>query len=346
MVSVFFPLLLCEHSYAQEKDLKSLSIETGYTVSYKSNMFNFSDDDQDTFDAGTNPNRFKDIESIDDIAHRIHVDPEITANVIDWGKTRFGADISGTFYSENTESNYEKYEFTMKQYFNTQVDMVRIGYEYLPGFFVRNFTDIDVKSGDRFRKAEFDSSSVSAKWWHRFHDNISAWIQYSYGFKDYNSNFNERDTDSNTFDLSVDFSLCPWAEISPVFSAASYDAKGSDGGSVRTDISKDEVTTGAELTLIPTEQFPVVLGYTFTWVDYTTGNSVSEDPFHSGREDEIDELYAKISYLSKKDVKIFVKYQHTNDDASIPSEAVTTSSAEGVLGYDSYTVSGGVDLKF
>ena len=324
---------------------KDYYLETEISTEYDTNVFDYSQDDRAEYKSYTTPNRFKGVDSLDDFITRISFNAGLEKKILDIGTTVFDLGIRGNIYAENDDKNYEVYDVSLKQRIGKD-NLVKVGYEYLPKYFVRTLRDADILSGDRFRKAEFKNNNVYLKYWNRVKKSLTWWIQYTYGDKDYNSDFNERDTQFHKIDLSSVYKPFAWIKFNPRFTYSINNAAASDGdANVDSDISQEEYRAGLYVNLYPQKKLSYLLGYNFYWINYTTDNAVTADPFHTGRDDKMQHVNFRVNYALEDNLIIYLGYQYEiNNAEAIGTDA--TQREESILGYDKHIVKTGVTISF
>lgn len=324
---------------------KNYFIEVNIETEYNSNVFSYSRDEKAEYEAYTNINRFKGVNSLDDFTTRISLNAGLEKKIFDIGATVFDVGMQANIYAVNEDKNYEVYDISVKQRMGKN-NLIEVGYEYLPKYFVRTLYDSDLLVGDRYRKAEFENNSVYVKYWNRPSNFLTWWIQYTYGKKDYNADFNERDTQSHEIDLSLGYKPFAWIKFNPRFTYTLNDAKGTDNdASVDPDISQNKYRLGIYIELFPKNKLSYLLGYNFYWVDYTTDNAVADDPYHAGRSDEVQRIECRVNYALKNNVELYVGYQYEIRDAKVAGFDPTPRE-ESILGYDEHLIKGGLSIKF
>lgn len=324
---------------------KSYYVETEVTTEYDTNVFDYSQDDRAEYKSYTNTPRFEGVDSLDDFITRVSLNAGLEKKIFDMGATVFDLGMRTNIYTENDDKNYQIYDISVKQRMGKN-NLVKVGYEYLPNYFVRTLRDADIPSGNKYRKAEFKSNSVYLKYWNKPLDKLSWWIQYTFSDKDYNSDFKERDTESHEIDLSLGYKPLEWIRFNPRFTYSLNNAQASDGDvNVDPDISREEYRLGLYINLYPKGKFSYLLGYNFYWVNYTTGNAVADDPYHAGRDDEMQRINARVNYALKDNITLYLGYQYEINDAKVFGTDAT-SREESILGYDKQIVKGGVTVTF
>jgi hypothetical protein len=302
--------------YKVESVKGPLSCNLGVNVSYDSNVFIYSDTAIDEYDAGTNTARFNGVDSIDDVITNLFFIARLKGNILDCGATILSAGVEGNIYAENTDRTYMITQTSLKQRLNDD-NILKVGYKYLPEYFIRTLYDPDFPVGDRYQKADFESHTTYVKYWHRIMDGWTWWSRYSYESKDYNSNFKERDTDSHRISLAMGIKPGSLVKVTPFFRYFWHDAEGADlDADVDSDISRDGFDIGVNTCFFPQSKFSYLVGYAFRDSEYSTDNTVSDDPYHSGREQERHRVKGRVNYKLKDNVDLFTEYIYETRDVS------------------------------
>jgi len=323
--------------------------EGDFEVVYDENVFEFSDSDQDEFDAGTNPNRFKDIESMDDFIFIPDVSADIHGEVIPESQSALGFRFVPKFHVENEERDYQKY----KAYITHRLDRgdrFKLFYTRIPEYFVRNLLDFDLPEGtNRFRKAEFAYDSPGVDFLKIINDRISAKIGYSYEEKDYNREFDERDLSIHLVFGEIILKLCERLKIRGKyeFETAEADAQ-DDDPAVDFDTSHDQHAWTAKAAYEFLKTYWVDLRYSFYLRNYTTDNSATDDPFHAGRDDYSHLVSVGLSKEVNEHVECYVRYEYEvrNSDVDAASVGTLFDPAGAILEFDTNRVMVGSEIRF
>ena len=336
-------------SLAEDKEAESvetrLKWEGGIDVFYDSNVFNYSNDDIDEYNGGTNPDRFKGVDSIDDMITRLYLMVRFQKEMFADSPTIFSLGVKGNIYARNTDKSYQIFQTSLRQKIGER-RLIRIGYKFIPDYFVRTLYDPDLPAGDRFRKANFRSNSAHIKYWHRVSNNLTWWLRYVYEDKDYTDYFKERDSSSNRVTLALGFRPQSWIKLNPFFRYFWHDAKGEDDdAAVDVDISRDGFDTGLNTWFYPEGKFSYLISYAFRYTDYTTSNSITDDPYHAGRDQKRHRIKGRINYGIKENVDLFTEYTYEIRNVDIEGDDATLRQ-ESILGYVKHIGKVGLTVRF
>lgn len=321
---------------------KGLKWETGIDVSYNSNVFLYSHDDIDEYDAGTNVNRFKGVDSIDDIITNLFLIIRAEKEIFNFSPTIFSLGVEGNIYAENEDRTYAVIQTSLRQKIGAD-NLIRVGYKFIPNYFVRTLYDPDMPAADRFRKAKFDSHSIHLKYWHRMTNDLTSWLRYTYENKDYNAYFDERDTGSHRITLASGYTPRSWIKFNPFFRYFWHNADGEDlDADVDADISRDGYDLGLNTWFYPEGKFSHLIGYAFRSVNYSTSNSITDDPYHAGRDQKRHRIKGRVNYEWKDNIDLFAEYVYEIRNVDVAGSDADLIQ-ESILGYIKHV--GRVGLK-
>lgn len=326
---------------------KTFSWDTGASVTYDNNAFQYSSDNISEYQGYTNTNRYKGVDNISDVITNLYAFLRMDKDFFDFGATTLSLGVDGNIYAYNNEKTYEKYSASIRQKFGGDRHLLRMNYQYIPSYFVRTLYDSDTAGTDKYRKAEFDSNNMQLKYWNQLTDNLSWWLKYTLESKKYGSYFKERDTVSNIVSLNLGYKPYTWIKITPSAQYGWHNAKGKDGTpTVKPDISRAGYEYGMLVDFYPKEsKFSYALGYNYAGTHYTTKHSVAADPYHAGRHQRDYDIISKIDYALKEGLNLFAQYQYSAKDVKTAGTDPTLEPAS-ILGAIGQTVEVGAKLVF
>ncbi|MBN2097948.1 MAG: hypothetical protein JW714_05715 [Candidatus Omnitrophica bacterium] len=318
----------------------SFGVETGYD----DNVFKYANDDQNEFDAGTNPDKFANVDSIDDMITRLFLKLSLKNNFNEDTKTTLSLKARGNIYGRNSVKNYESYQAEVAHEFNK--NFLSLTYLNVPDFFLRNLYDRDITSGNRYRKTKFERDKISLKYRRKVNNDLMWWIIYGYEEYDYNGDFKEYNNHANEVNLSLLYRLNPKlrAKLYYIFKrceANAYD----DEPNADFDISHRQHSPGIQFIFQPVDKWQFLLRYAYTLRDYTTDNSETIDPFHSGRENKIHNIRLKATRKFQNNWELFCQYEYETKDAKLTVDDATMADAT-LLGYNKNEVTIGTEYSF
>ena len=342
------PKAAAEWEIKPVKGRSPFNLDVGADIKYDSNVFEYSKSDMDERDAGTNPDRFSGVRSINDVVTRLYGIARVKSNIFDFGTTTLGAGLKGDIYGKNPSKSYLNLQATARQAIGKK-HLLRIGYDLIPSYFVRTLYARNEPRGQRYKKAAYMSNAVHLKYWNGISDVFSWWMRYTYEYKDYNKFFPDRDTSSNRLTTTLRIQPEDWIKFNPYFRYSWNNARGRIGKEYSMpDISRNGFDTGTEVWLFPDEPFTVIGRYDFRWDYYTTSQSATEDPYHSGRTQGRNRITGKLFYAISKSVNLFTEYQYTTRSVNTKAAGAgaTVLEGEAILGYDKHVARLGASIAF
>lgn len=332
-----------ESSWAGERQGGRIMVETGLMTTYDSNVFYYSRDEIDEFDAGSYTNdRFTHIKSVSDVI----ASPGINLAYKDFfcGHTfKSGVAVTPHFYAHNKVKDYEDYEFYLRQYLN-KGEFVEFNYGKRPDYMESNFYDRD---DALYKKANYAEDRLLLGYSKPFARAMSAMAQYFYVNDDYNDNFKEYDMQSNAVRLYLRKAFTD-KFIGRIYGEYAYeDARGDMDGTARveSDPSRQIWKVNLRGTYDVTSKLQMYVQYGIWFIDYTTGNSITDDPYHAQRDDIFQNINYNMTYDLTKNIDAFLAYHYAIKDANLESKDSSVLDA-GILGYERHQVSFGVKYAF
>ena len=318
-------------------------VESGVETTYDSNVFYYSRDEVDAFDAGANTNdRFTNIKSVDDIIFSPYLD--LAYKNLWFGHTfKTGVIFVPHCYTYNKVKDYEDYEFYAKQYLNKD-EFVEFNYGKTPDYMEGNFYDRDFA---RYKEANYAEDRFALGYNKPITQTMSAMAQYFYLINNYNENFNEYDMQGNAVRLSLRNAFTSKFTTRLYGEYAREDAKGNlnETARVESDSSRQIWKTNLRGTYAFTSKFQMYVQYGIWFIDYTTGHALADDPYHANRDDILQTLGCHLGYDLIKNLQIFLSYQYTMKDADPATDDRSILDA-AILGYERHQVSTGVKFLF
>lgn len=345
LVCFFIMLFIKNASFAEEKLLPSAEkpeFNAGIEARYDTNIFNYSRDDIDEFNANTNPEKFNRIKSIDDFM----ISPlwEVVLRDKLFNHTfRLSLEAEPHFFAQNKVKDYESYRLSLRQYLS-KGEYFEFRYNHIPDYLLKNLLDRDL---NEFRKATLDLNLFSLGYRRPLNKTLDARIRYSYEINDYNENFKEYDMASNAANLAF------WHKLNSYFNSEIYfeferaDAKGDSGGTARveSDTSYDKYEIGLRENLELSKKTSLFARYIFSFRDYTTDNPLAADPFHSDRQDKIQRIGLGFERKLTKDTHAVLGYEYSIKDVSTASEDPDLINA-AILGYEKNIIHLSINHRF
>jgi opacity protein-like surface antigen len=118
-----------------------------------------------------------------------------------------------------------------------------------------------------------------------------------------------------------------------------------DTARVESDPSRQIWTVNLRGTYDVTSHLQMYLQYGIWFSDYTTSNSIADDPYHAERDDTSQSIDCHVNYDLTKNAEIFLAYRYTIKDASPATNDLSILDA-AILGYERHQVSFSVKYSF
>lgn len=273
---------------------KGVNIYTTTILSYDNNIFKYSKNDIDKFVDNIEPYKYP-IETYDDLITTIQLHSKITSELIDSSPTTFNLKIKGNLYLQNKEKDYESFSISIYQKL-ARFGNTLIKYLFIPEYFIRYYPDFDIITPygyPYYTGCYFSKHYIMWQSGYKAFGSINMSVFASGEKDDYNSNFDEYDTQKAGFGFSVNrtFHEIITPSIFYSFTRAIANATDESGENKDTsddsDISNDEDEISLALKFDLTNKAPLTFlaGFRFTRRVYTTDKPILCDPYHSGRED-------------------------------------------------------------
>ena len=190
---------------------QTLTLTTALSSAYNSNFLEYSDNQLDTFKAGTHPLRFA-VESTDDGIFSPGV--SLTWEQDQGGGRRHAlrAHWDGDFHGTNSGADHRTYSGRWTESFS-RGRRFALGYSRLNNFYVRQLRDEDLPAvpplDARWQRAEFNQDAVAASWRQALTKTATLGFAYRYESRDYLPAFRERSSKANQGVASVDWDELP-----------------------------------------------------------------------------------------------------------------------------------------
>lgn len=320
----------------------SVSFNAELESKYDTNVFNYSRDDIDEFEANTNPDKFNRVKSIDDFI----ISPAfglIFSDKLFNHTFRLNLEAEPHFFTQNKIKDYESYRLNVNQYLS-KGEYLEFRYQHIPDYFLKNLLDRDL---NEFRKAAFDVNLYSFGYRRPLNKNLDARLRYLYEVNDYNENFEEYDMRSNAVNLALWHKLKSYFTTEIDFEFERADAKGNlvSTARIESDTSYDKYELGLRENLQAAERINLYLWYIFSFRKYTTDNPLTDDPFHIDRQDKIQRAGLGLTCGLSKNTQATLEYEYSAKDVNTASEDPALINA-AILGYEKSIVSLRVNYRF
>ena len=275
---------------------QSLSLLAAMSSAYNNNFLEYSDNQLNTFTAGTHPLRFA-VRSTDDASFSPGV--SLTWEQDPGGGRRHAlrAHWDGDFHGRNAGADRRSYSGRWTESF-AGGRRVALGYARLDHYYVRQLRDEDLSPllGDaRWQRAEFDQDAVSASWREPLGKQANLGLAYRYEQRDYVPAFVERSDKANQAEVSMGWSELPHrGELELSGGYRNSKAEGTDGDAITGDDDDvsyhgllGAVTGRMRLSRSGSVRWTGDLGLNVATRAYDSTRPPAVDPFHAGRNDTL-----------------------------------------------------------
>jgi hypothetical protein len=304
---------------------KGVNIYSNVSFVYDDNIFRYSEEDIDKFVNNIEPYRYP-IKTYDDFITILQLHTKVRKKFFGNKMTTFNAKIKTTIFYQNSEKDYETFSFSVWQKVTSKGHLL-LKYFFLPRYFIRYYPDYDVDNPEEypyFAKCDFSKQLVNVVCGYNIFGNAEISLSLGMQLNDYNSSFNEYDTEIKSIGVSMDYPYkkVTQAQISYTLSRAIADGVDEPGEeknfSDDSDISNDEYKLGLYFDFDLTDYLPVILEMNINFEQriYTTDKPLLCDPFHAGREDKKTNLTLRTSFPFTDRLELELEYTYETKSVS------------------------------
>lgn len=177
-----------------KKNKNKKIIKTSFSTGYDDNIIQLSAKDKSNFDSGDikYSTHFA-IKSINDFILK----PDISYAIKN-KKQNLNFSYAGNFYTKNNVKNYSTFSINGDKKLNKKTNL-SFNYYFIPSFYIRNLKDIDDKDVNGtyiYHQAKLKINGLSFSFEKNLKNKTNFNLTLNYTVKDFNKNFNERDTNS------------------------------------------------------------------------------------------------------------------------------------------------------
>ena len=311
-----------------------------------SNVYRYSKEEIEEYESYHDRNtQFESVDTIGDLISRPSAGINLRKSFIRRRPTEFTFVTEMSLFARNTIKNYENYQFELRQQL-TDSDVVKIGFAYIPKYFVQNFFDTDLRA---YGRAYYAKHSLETFWRHDFNQYLRFRFLYELANRKYATQFQERDSYENTFNFALIFPhiAVPWLRGKVFYEFSSLDARGSDDDpQVDVNISNLVNGVGGELEAVVFKKlhWTGFMDYHYRW--FTTGHAVDVDPFHSGRHDDRWHVGVRGEYDITPYARLFAQWEYIQNDAHTKTDTSTQNTPGDILDFDSHLGTIGIRCDF
>ena len=326
--------------------LASWKLDIGVSSVYDNNILRYSDKYVARFDNREDEGRFH-INTRDDLILVSSIRASATMKLNGSLNTTGAVDVRRRTYTHNPIKNWSYFSISLRQDLSKQT-AAQIGYNYIPGFYVRHYRDDDWVKEHGYTPISFQSYDFKK-------DEIGGWVQYalfsgtrvralfSYMRYFYNEHFTEYDGKNSLFGIQLYQTIHKNFRVNGRFEVVYSRGE----GNVDMDPSFDDNTflLGAEL------QLPKVFGRTnsvgidgeYSLRYYTSTHFLELDQNHAGRQDFDYRLSATYTFELLDNLELALNYAwHRRDTETSAAQNATYLSDE--KDYRQYQI--GLEAKY
>jgi len=309
-----------------------LWIDLNWSSSYDDNIFRYSERDLNRWKNDTesypNPNS-----TWNDWRNDVGVTLTLpwkhyrggTRSVVSSWETRFEASAKTALYAVNHRKNYQRYSAAIRQSFGKEF-WAEGSFAIVPTFYLREYRDVDL---GEYAGCDYESRTYNLTLRYK-----SPWQTYFYPeleFKTlyYNRHFTEFDAEWTTLGLSAEQFLSKQWLLRGGYRFTNGDNVGGGGLTALSLVTPGEDTEYGDGSF---EEHEVNLSASYrprniwgkSWQfslsggvrirDYTTNNSLAEDPFHDGRRDIRWDMEPKVTVDILRNLSLFGSYTYEQRD--------------------------------
>ncbi|TES92544.1 MAG: hypothetical protein E3J87_05150 [Candidatus Cloacimonadota bacterium] len=314
---ILFSTSLFSQEWRYIHPYKGVNIYSKISFTYDDNIFKYSKEEIDKFVNNIEPYRYP-IETYDDLITTIQLHSKIRREILKGNPTTFNIKIKGNLFYENSEKDYETFSFSIWQKIGKKGHTL-IKYFFLPKYFIRYYPDFDIDTPygyPYFTGCYFMKHLIKIEGGYKIFGSSNISLSLSEEINDYNTSFNEYDTEKKSLGISIGFPLKEFLKANFSYSFARATAEGVDepgeekNTSDDSDISNDEDKINLSLVFDLTKHSPLMFqtGFEFTRRVYTTDKPILCDPSHSGREDKKTNIRLVCSFVPTERLTFQVGY--------------------------------------
>jgi hypothetical protein len=292
----------------------SLSWQGQVRSSYDDNLFEYSASDIDRFERNAVPGQFP-IRTVDDI--------DVLARFSATGRYRL-FDRSGSVslrtrlhqYLSNPQKSYSVADVDLGQQL-WQNGRLKLGYLYMPSYLLRYYRRPGSSATGDYVECRFAEQFAEVALAQRFGP-VAVTPGYGFELDDYGELFSYYDTKAHRPRFGLE-----WDVVRGVTVALDYELKLAEAAGPVPDVSYRQHEGSARVSVRPwrASRFGFEAGLSLAQREFTTGNSVSVDPGHAGRIDQVADLQAEVSYrLGAATLEFGYEYEQRRVDSPTSSE--------------------------
>lgn len=328
LTALLFSVTLLFLSGTSWAKMRNLDIRIGLELQYDDNVFQYSDKDLNNFKNG--PAKFGTLNSPKDLLWI----PSLKASYRIRHKldTRMTFQIEPKFHQQNTIRNYQVYTARIEQELPWRSEL-GLRYLLVPRFFLRPLADPPNQS-IIYNNADFTLQTIKLSFDKTFKKGFNAEVLGVYEKKDYNPDFDERDT--TVISGGVKLRLSPNRTFK-VTLGTDYEqgtAKGENDASINSDISYTQWSAYIKPSTQLSNQISLDFGYTYASKHFTT--DLTADISHANRDDitQTTEVQFKTRFAKRLDARLdYERLDKKSNKTGVDVEFASFSENRVIAGF-------------
>lgn len=296
-------------------------------TTYDDNILDYSARDEQLLTSGIQPDRFS-VRTIDDVIYgaslQLNFNPALWKN----HRTRLRVASSGDLYTRDGIKNQGEAGAGARQSLFRHA-VAEVGIAYLPYYYVRNLYLRGHPPGKLYFKARYRRWTYSGAFTYDFSSRLDGQVRYSFETRDYNPEFNERDSKNHIVGGEIDY----WLFAKRLRTDFAYDlnlthAEGRNSpDSLVVDISNRAHRFTLDLFFRPTvwrkHPFQVTQRFAYELQEYTSQRPL--DRFHFKRKDHEWWLRTGVSLALTRFLEAGVVYLYNTASTNSTDSAASVS---------------------
>jgi len=323
---IVFVFLLANNSFAQKKSKKKSNnwrIDVGLSSTYDSNILKYSDKYIDRFMNNEDAGRFH-IKTYDDLILNPTINTSYTFRVFNKLKSRLYFNLSSKYYVVNSIKNFDFASIAFRQDLSKKASF-KIGYSYIPYFYIRHFRDDDWVDAFGYVEKTFKPMGFAK-------DNYTFEIQNTFLKKTrvkyymafmqyyYNEHYTEYNSTNILYGIKVYQPISKNVKLTLGYEFVNSDAQGYDDINETKETSDDSdgtyksdlffVGVNWKMPKLKKHSNSLNIDCKFYKQYFSSMHFVEEDPTHAGRVDTNFRIYStyKLKLSKKMGLSLFYNY--------------------------------------
>lgn len=318
-------------------------------TTYDNNILDYSARDVRLLDSGTQPTRFA-IRSAGDFIFGAGTQFDFRPVIWENRPTRLRLSSAGDLYARDGVKNKGEFGAELRQSLFRHAALLT-GIDYLPSFYLRNlFWRGHPLGSPAYARARFRRWTYSGAFAYDFSSRVDVQVGYAFETRNYNREFNERDSKSHVVNGEIDYDLAKRLRVDLSYEFDWTLADGRHNPDPRVvDISNRAHQFAMDFFFRPVvwrhHPFQLVQRAAYQFQDYTSNRPL--DRYHFGRKDHEWHLRTAVSLDLTRSLEAGLAYTFamatTNTSVTAPPPAVSLAD---VGDYKSHALAARVTVSF